>query len=208
MSEYAPQVDSSHYSRGVYRAKERWVSYWHQLDLVRRANPRSVLEIGPGLGIVTDALRKDGIEVITCDIAVDLKPDVVGSVTALPFRDAQFDLALAAEILEHIRWEDVPVSLGELARVAGQTVVISLPHPGYVFLFACKLPLLPRFEWSFQIPFFWKEHTFNGEHYWELGKQGYSVERFVTAAKAAGLQLVSTHKYADDPVHQLFVFSK
>lgn len=207
MVNYAPQVDKSHYGAS-YRSRDRWLSYFYQLDLVRSQAPASVLEVGPGEGIVTANLRQDGIKVVTCDIAEDLHPDVVGSVTSLPFKDQEFDLALAAEILEHIEFKDVPLALRELARVASRHVVISLPHPGWVFSLAFKLPLLPHLGFFFQTPFFWKEHKFNGEHYWELGKKGYPVRRFVAAARVAGLELVSTHKYIDDPVHRLFLFKK
>lgn len=207
MANYAPQVDKSHYGRS-YRSKDRWLSYFYQLAVVRLCAPASVLEVGPGEGIVTANLRRDGVRVVTCDIAEDLHPDVVGSITALPFADGEFELALAAEVLEHIQWQDVPQALSELRRVSAHHVVISLPHPGWVFSLAFKLPLLPHLSFFFQIPFFWKEHKFNGEHYWELGKKGYPVRRFVAAAKAAGLTLIRTHKHIDDPVHRLFVFKK
>lgn len=204
---YAPQVDRSHYAGKAYRSSERWNSYWHQLVLVRRTSPLAVLEIGPGEGVVTDALRKDGIAVTTVDIAPDLRPDVVGSITALPLPDKAFDMVLAAEVLEHIRFEDVPQALREMARVARLGIVIALPHPGYVFSFVVKLPLLPRLELFFQLPFFWKRHVFNGEHYWELGKRGYSQRHFLKCAGEAGLKLVASEKHADDPAHRSFLFS-
>jgi ubiquinone/menaquinone biosynthesis C-methylase UbiE len=209
MSEYQPQVDQGHYLRGSYRSKDRWLSYFYQLQLVRGYNPSSVLEIGPGEGVVTEALRRDGVVVTTCDIAPDLKPDVIGSITQLPFKDASFDVALAAEVLEHIAWSDVPQALSELARVSRKQVVISLPHPGQVlFSGVFKLPLMAWHSLRLQMPFFWKQHRFNGEHYWELGKRGYPVRIFVVLARQAGLRLLSTHKHADDPVHRLFVFEK
>lgn len=207
MAEYASQVDKSHYGRS-YRSKDRWLSYFYQLLLVRAQAPASVLEVGPGEGVVTENLRRDGVRVVTCDIAEDLHPDVVGSITALPFKDGEFELALAAEVLEHIRFEDVSQALRELRRVSSKCVVVSLPHPGWVFSFCLKLPLLPYLDFFFQIPFFWQEHTFNGEHYWELCKKGYPVSRFVACAKKVGLSLVNTQKHIDDPVHRLFVFKK
>lgn len=207
MDNYTPQVSKSHYGRS-YRSRDRWLSYFYQLALVRTFAPASVLEVGPGEGVVTENLRRDGVRVVTCDIAEDLRPDVVGSITALPCKDGEFELALAAEVLEHIRFEDVPQALRELRRVSSAHVVISLPHPGWVFSLSLKLPLLPYLNLFFQIPFFWQEHKFNGEHYWELGKKGYPVSRFVAAAREAGLELVKTLKHIDDPVHRLFVFKK
>lgn len=204
---YKPQVDSSHYERASYRSQDRWDSYWHQLDLIRTVSPKTVLEVGLGEGVVADHLKRKGIKVTTVDIAEDLQPDVVASVTDMPFKEGEFDVVLAAEILEHIRFEDVPKALSEIARVARTHAVISIPHPGYVFSFVFKLPLLPRTALLLKIPFFWQTHVFNGEHYWELGKRGYSVARFVKLAHDAGLVLERSRSYADDPAHRFFLFA-
>jgi len=206
MHKYLPQVPASHYAKGSYRDKERWVSYWHQLHMVREAAPASLLEIGPGERVVTDILRKEGVAITTADIAPEMNPDVVCSVTALPFPDKSFDVVLAAEVLEHIRYEDVPQALSELHRVARMHVIVSLPHPGYVFSLIAKVPLLSRFSFLFKIPFFWKEHRFNGEHYWELGKRGYSLRAFIHQAEKTGLALRQSRSYADDPAHRFLLF--
>jgi len=205
--EYSPQVDVAHYTKQSYRGKDRWLSYWYQLALVRQTAPSSVLEIGLGEGVVTDRLCKEGMAVTTCDIDARLHPDVVGSITALPFPDHSFDTVLAVEVLEHIRFEDTSQALGEIRRVARRYAVIGLPHAGYTFALEFKLPLLPRIQRLFKIPFFWKEHLFNGEHYWELGKKGYPVRRFLRVAERAGLTLVKKQKFSDDPAHRYFLFS-
>jgi SAM-dependent methyltransferase len=205
---YTPQVEKAHYEGKAYRSQERWNSYYHQLALVRRTKPERVLEVGLGEGVVAERLRADGILVTTLDIAKDLKPDVFGSVTEIPLTDATYDAVLCAEVLEHIRYADVPQALLELRRVSKKYVIIGLPHPGYVFSLVCKFPLLPRLPFFFQVPFFWKTHVFNGEHYWELGKRGYSVARFIKSANEAGLSLVSLESYEDDPGHRFFLFSR
>lgn len=203
---YEPQIGKQHYEKGAYRAQDRWNSYWHQMDIVARTGVRTLLEVGVGEGVVARELGARGVAVTTLDIAEDLAPDVVGSVTDMPLADRSYDAVLAAEILEHIRFEDVPQALREIARVARTHVIISIPHPGYVFSLAFKLPLLPRIEWVTKIPFFWKTHQFDGQHYWELAKKGYPVSRFLSAAHEAGLSLVSTHTYQDDPAHHFFLF--
>lgn len=205
---YRAQVDKSHYEGSAYRSNERWNSYWHQLDLLSHTKAATVLEIGVGSGVVARELKSRGVQVTTVDIAEDLSPDVVGSVTQLPFEANAFDCVLAAEILEHIQFSDVPQALKEIARVTRSHAVISIPHPGWVFSIIYKLPLLPRIALMLQIPFFWKEHHFNGEHYWELGKKGYPIARFLGAAKEAGLTLVRLEKHADDPAHRFFLFQK
>lgn len=204
---YSKQTDKTHYSGQAYRSGERWTSYWHQLELVRGTDAKHILEVGVGAGIVARELRATGVAVTTLDIAEDLHPDKVGSVTAIPFPDGAFDAVLAAEILEHIRFEDVPRALQEIARVAKSHAIISVPHPGYIFSIAYKVPLLPKIALLGRIPFFWKTHAFNGEHYWELGKRGYSVRRFLACAREAGLELVKHTSYADDPAHRFFLFA-
>ena len=205
---YTAQVDKSHYEGSAYRSGERWNSYWHQLELVAATKARTVLEVGVGSGVVARELKSRGVQVTTVDIASDLQPDVVGSVTVLPFEPNSFDCVLAAEILEHIEFKDVSQALSEIALVTRKSVVISIPHPGWVFSISYKLPLFPLVRLMSQIPFFWKTHTFNGEHYWELGKKGYPIKRFTDAGAAAGLKLVRAEKHTDDPGHRFFLFEK
>ena len=206
MITYQPQVGKDHYRGRAYQFQDRWNSYWHQLTFVHTSVPKSVLEVGVGEGVVARELRDRGIAVTTLDIAEDLKPDMIGSITGMPVPDKSFDVVLAAEILEHIRFEDVPQALREIVRVARKGAVISIPHPGYVFSLIFKLPLLPRIEFLRKIPFFWSTHRFNGEHYWELGKRGFSERAFLQMTQAAGLHFVEARSYADDPAHRFFLF--
>ena len=117
---YEKQVSRAHYDGKAYRSPERWMSYWHQLETVRATKAREVLEIGLGEGVVARELTHRGVSVVTLDIAEDLKPDIVGSVTAMPIADRAYDAVLAAEILEHIRFEDVGTALAEIARLPGR----------------------------------------------------------------------------------------
>lgn len=205
---HEPQVEKSHYTTHSYLGKDRWISYWYQLAFVTKVVPATVLEIGPGNKTVTTALKKRGVAVTTVDIAPDLEPDVVASVVSLPFPDNSFDCVLAAEILEHIPYDDVSKALSEIYRVARKHAVISLPHAGYVFSFGWKVPLIRRSDFIFKIPFFWKEHHFNGEHHWELGKRRHSVRRMKSDMQKAGYTILSVKRFFDDPAHMFFLLGK
>jgi methyltransferase family protein len=125
VSEY--QVDASTYRSRAYLTKERMCSFWHQLDEVLSFEPRRVLEIGPGPGVVTGWLRDAGIDVTTLDFAADVKPDIVAPVTDIPLGDDAVEVALCAQVLEHLPWDEIPRALRELARVSERSVVLTVP---------------------------------------------------------------------------------
>lgn len=205
---YTPQVSKEHYFSSSYLNQERWASYWHQIEMALGCSPRSLLEIGPGDRTVSETLKKRGISVTTADIAEDILPEVRASIIELPFGDNSFDAVLAAEVLEHIRFEDVPRALQEIYRVTKSFALVGLPHAGAVFSFGFKLPLLRRFDYVWKLPFFWKKHQFQGEHYWELGKRGFAVSRIKKLFKAQGFTICKARLYADDPAHYFFILEK
>jgi SAM-dependent methyltransferase len=122
-----PQVDIDHYSATDYNTKERICSYWHQVDEVRRLGGRTVLEIGPGAGIVTDWLRRAGKDVTTLDMDPAVGADHQASATDLPLENHSVDVVLCAQVLEHMPFEEAERALAELARVARLGVVVSVP---------------------------------------------------------------------------------
>ena len=205
--DYKPQVSKEHYLGG-YIARDRWMNYFIQLDLVMKCRPSVVLEIGVGNKVVSDMLKKLGKKVTTLDIAEDLKPDVVASVTKIPLADTSFDVVLAAEILEHIPWEEFPKALSEIRRVSKKYALISLPHSGYTFSFSWKVPLFSTQRWIFKIPHFWKKHVFNGEHYWEMGKLGFPVRRIKNILRQSGFKILKSKTDPEDPAHWAFLLEK
>jgi ubiquinone/menaquinone biosynthesis C-methylase UbiE len=177
------QVDKTAYQFFSYAHPGRFVSYYYQLAEVLALDPKRVLEIGVGDGVFRDYLKNNTvIDYTSVDVADDLRPDVVGDVTNLPFQDEAFDVVCAFEVLEHIPFEKFEEALRELSRVSKHAVVLSLPHFGPPVKFLLKLPFLPEMSFSFKIPFS-REHIFNGQHYWEIGKRGYSTVKIENILK-------------------------
>jgi SAM-dependent methyltransferase len=121
------QVPAAHYWSRAYNTKERICSFWHQVDEVLRLGGGRVLEVGPGNGLVTEWLRRAGCDVVTLDHDPALRPDLVGSVTAVPLANDDVEIALAGQVLEHLPWDRAQTAIAELARVARVGVVVSLP---------------------------------------------------------------------------------
>lgn len=170
------QVNKNHYRFEQYSHLDRWASYYYQLQLLLEGGPDNVLEIGVGDKVLKNYLKDNtNIRYIAIDIDEDLKPDVVGDVRQLPFKDNTFDTVCAFEVLEHIPFEYFEQALKEMKRVSKKNVLISLPHFGPPVQLYIKLPFI-KFSFSRKIPVF-KKHVFNGQHYWEIGKKGYSLKK-------------------------------
>lgn len=174
------QVDREHYDFGKYSHKDRWVSYYHQLKEALNLKPHSILEVGVGDKVFGSYIKNNtSISYTSVDIAEDLFPDVVGSVLELPLGDDTFDIACSFEVLEHLPYEDALRGLEELARVSKKYVLISVPHFGPRVELWLKIPFLRIIKLFYKISYP-IDHKFNGEHYWEIGKKGYSFNKFKT----------------------------
>ncbi len=203
------QVDKTHYYNLRYDSKERWISYWHQIDEIMRKNPRTVLEIGVGNKTVSDHLKNNGLSVTTCDLDESLNPDVVASVTKLPFKNNSFDMVLCAEVLEHLRFNQTHKGLKEIYRITKKFAVISLPHFSITnFYFGFKfIPYLPRKEFMLKLDFPLK-HEFLGEHFWEIGKKGYPLKRIKEVVKKTGFIIERSFYPKENPRHHFFILRK
>ena len=174
---FMPQVPKEHYFKN-YDTKERWMSYWYQINEVLKLNPENVLEIGIGNKLVSDYLRRQGIKVTTVDIDPELEPDFVCSVTNLSeVLKSKYDVVLCAQVLEHLPFFEFGKSLNEIKKVCKRYAVITLPYG------CIDLSLITYFPkkglkkiLSVKIPFP-RKHKFDGGHYWEIGKKGYSLSK-------------------------------
>lgn len=202
------QVDAFHYRYELYMDKARWASGWHQLDEVIRIGPKNVLEIGPGPGVFKQACRAFGVNVETLDIDSALNPDFVGSAMALPFADASYDVVCAFQVLEHLPYEIALQAFSEMTRVSRRNVVLSLPDAKRVWQYRFHIPTLGSYTLLVPRPAFKLEkHEFNGEHYWEVNKQGYDLARIIQDFSKFSV-LVRTYRVFENPYHRLFVFER
>ena len=83
---------------------------------------RTALDVATGGGHVARRLRDAGIEVVTCDPAPGMRPDVVCRAESLPFADDAFDVVACRTAAHH--FDDVAESVREMARVSSDRVLI------------------------------------------------------------------------------------
>ena len=94
----------------------------------------SLLDVGAGDGRLTRRLAEATPHTVALDFsraslarAADLRLRVQGSVLALPFGGASFDMVLATEVLEHLSDADRRLAVRELVRVTRKRVLVSVP---------------------------------------------------------------------------------
>lgn len=202
------QVDKKHYNFKKYCFSERWFSYWQQLVEVLDLQPQSVLEIGVGDNVFGDYLKHNTqVEYRSADITEELHPDFITSIDNLQI-DEKFDVVCAFEVLEHLPWEKFQLCLEQLFKVSHKYAVISVPHWGRHFSFSLQIPGLPKIRWQFKLNWFPIKHKFNGQHYWEIGKSGYSIELIRKKIKESGWQIKKDYVVFDSPYHHFFVLEK
>jgi SAM-dependent methyltransferase len=84
---------------------------------------KTVLDVATGGGHVAARLREAGCQVVTCDSAPGMKPDVICRAEDLPFADSSFDVVTCRVAAHH--FEDPAAAVREFARVSGDLVLVA-----------------------------------------------------------------------------------
>jgi SAM-dependent methyltransferase len=94
------------------------------LDLVVEwaAGARTALDVATGGGHVARRLREAGLEVVTCDPAPGMRPDVICRAEDIPFADGSFDV-VACRVAAH-HFGNVQAAVREMSRVARDRVLV------------------------------------------------------------------------------------
>lgn len=205
---YKPQVSADCYEKHGFHPL-RIESITEQLRQICYSGYKNILEIGVGKGLLKHFLKPfSKISHTGLDIAEDLHPDYVGSVTKLPFAKHQFDLTICCEVLEHLPFEDFLPALKEIRRVTRHKVVISLPDKRRHFGFAVRLARFGWFkcEWNpTRRRYARSKLRFKGHHYWEIGCKGTLARDVVRNIREAGFKVEKQYRLWKHPWHSFFV---
>jgi SAM-dependent methyltransferase len=83
----------------------------------------AALDVATGGGHVARRLQEAGLEVVTCDPAPGMQPDVICRAEHLPFADESFDLVVCRVAAHH--FADPALALHEMARVGRNLVLVA-----------------------------------------------------------------------------------
>jgi Methyltransferase domain len=202
------QIEASHYDYKRYMHMSRWSCYYVQIKKTLALEPKSVLEIGPGDGLYGWYMEKNGITYTSADHADDITSNVKVNLgyEPIPFPDNSFDVVSAFQVLEHIPFENAPAALAEMMRVSKRYVFLDIPQFGTHVQFLLKLPLVRRVALHFVLPYP-KKHKFDGFHYWEVGKRGYSPKKVRALLQSLSI-IKEEFSVIENPKERFYILEK
>ena len=109
-----------------YDTKAKFASYWHQINEIVSLNPKTILEIGIGYGLVANYLRKNhNLNVTTLDTNSELNPDITASLFTMG--SEKYEAVACFQVLEHFPKTSLKEALQCLKNVTTKYILISLP---------------------------------------------------------------------------------
>lgn len=209
---YNVQVLDGHYSENTYLSISRWSTYAETIQEVLKIRPKTILEIGPGPGMVTAALKKIGFSIKTLDIDGSLQPDYQLSVTdeKLGFLPEKFDLVVASEVFEHIAYDDFLIALKRIRNVTNR-IILTLPDTNKRSLFfsiRLRLPLFNKLIFSLKLRYGRVSHEFDGQHYWEIGTKSNPDKKVIKDINQCGWDIMDNYINIDNPYHRIIILKK
>lgn len=204
---FKPQVTPEFY-KDSYDSRKRWNSYWSQIEWVSWLKPETVLEVGIGHGLVSWYLKNiAGLKVVTVDIDSRLNPDHVCSITELSnfFGPKSFDVVLAAEVLEHLPFQDFETSLRAMNCVCQWGAVITIPHSSKYIRFLVETPFFRRIEKV--ITFGTKLSERPNIHYWEIGEKGFEKAK-INKILSKYFRILYSQNIFENPYHRIYILKK
>lgn len=91
----------------------------------------SLLDVGCGNGLLTNQFSQKlvvGTDRSITALKFVSTPKSMSEITSLPFANQSFDAVVSTEVLEHLSYQDFPVALQELSRVARKYIIITVPY--------------------------------------------------------------------------------
>ena len=205
---HSPQVEAKVYVKHAFHPL-RIESITEQLRQICYAGYNNILEVGVGKGLLKHFLKPfPPVSHTSLDIAEDLHPDYIGSVTDMPFENGQFELTVCCEVLEHLPFEDFLPALKEIHRVTKHRAILSLPDTRRRFGIAVCFFRFGWFKKEFNFirrKFGYKKFAFDGEHYWEIGCKGTRIKEVVDKIHKAGFNIERQYRLEKQEWHCFFI---
>ena len=185
-----------------YYSEKRITHQWFQVHLLKDLpDVRTVLEVGPGLGLVSAMLHNAGFAVTTLDRLPPQYAHPEIRVLQAELTDVEadklggFDCILCCETLEHLYWHDVDGILEKFRASGVPWLVISVPYQGFQADVRAYINRhTARQMFSLKSLKFLKTFKFDAAadpygHKWEVGYRGHGLGALEAKLTGAGLKI-------------------
>lgn len=182
-----------------------WYRFFFIIKEIIAREPKRVLEIGEGSGVIRRVVEPITDEYKTMDMNEDLRPDFVSDVRAtVPEAVGQFDCIIAADILEHIPFNDLEKALENIRSYLAPngTALITIPHRASYFLWMTPtyVPHVIRIptgflSWgAFYRRFIKRKIWIDPDHQWEIGDGIHRIKDVEDVIKNTGFVIEKRKK--------------
>jgi hypothetical protein len=190
----------SQHEWNAYYSKKRIVHQWLQVHLLGTIDCERILEVGPGLGLVTSLLVNVGYQVDTLDKVPRLfdYPDVrhleKDLCTLRSDEISGYDAIICCETLEHIEWPRVGSILTTFRDSGAKHLIVSVPYMAFQLLFEIYLnSLTARHYFSLKKWLWLRDFAAEppGGHQWEIGYRGYKLRSWEDRLRSSGWSIMT-----------------
>lgn len=128
------------YKNGYHGKASGWMDRSHAEEylipwMVDHLKFKTILDVGCSYGAAVRKLNDGGYHAFGIDVSSTAVNEAIkaglnvraGSATAIPFLDRQFDVVMAADVMEHLHPADVPRAVDEAIRVSKKYVAMRIP---------------------------------------------------------------------------------
>lgn len=220
--ELEKQVQHGKINRGKFLSKAHAGSYLVQMQTIHELNIKRCFEVGPGEAFVARNMKALGYTYDTLDFEAAHNPTIVADFAKFdvtPLK-SKYDISCAFQVLEHFPFEVFPNLINKLMTVSEKYVFISLPyscqgvsvHTTTHFgqhnetdeetsrFYPTNLPKrVYRDAYAEEFPW--------AVHFWEIGRQGFPLERIMKTLVSCGLSVRQSF-HAPNPFHYFILCEK
>lgn len=178
-----------------------------QIHGIHAMRPKSILEIGPGNGLVSSFLKRSGIDVVTADINPALEPDICAPLSEIPthLKGRRFDLVVSCEVLEHMPFDQFEDNVKTMKAI-GDRLYMTLPNYRKSFGFGglLRMPRTSARPFGFYVSIR-QDRKLTDQHFWEIGYSSKCSLKNVVSILSRYYAQVRTERYALNAYHQAFM---
>ena len=182
-----------------------WYRYFFIIKEVIDRKSGDILEVGTGNGMVKNCLAPLVSSYRTLDINEKLGVDIVADVRVAQEEIIEkFDCAIIADVLEHLPFKDLGLTLKNICSYLrpGGVLLATIPHrqSNFLYMTPTQVPHVVTVPTGFLSPgafyrrFIKRKIWIDPHHCWEIGDGKVKVRDVETVMKGAGFDIESFQK--------------